>query len=69
MGTRRCTIKRLHVELHRVFGEELISMRELKIALWACIHGNKGMGDIGGKVMSYCDWWTCNPGRQHRMGR
>lgn len=34
------------MELHRVLGDEVASMRELKTALSACLHG--GDGEAGG---------------------
>lgn len=40
---RRCTIKRIHVEIHRVLSEAA-SFREFKIALSACVRGGGGGG-------------------------
>lgn len=41
----RCTIKRIHVELHRVLGGEVSSLKEFKSALSACVRdGGEGRG-------------------------
>eukprot|EP00903_Cladosiphon_okamuranus_P008297 g7983.t1 len=45
---RRCSIKRIHVEIHRVLGEAA-SFREFKIALSACVRSGDGGGGGGGR--------------------
>lgn len=45
----RCTIKRIHVELHRVLGGEVVSLVEFKSALSACVRG--GGEERGGGVI------------------
>ncbi|CAM9180185.1 unnamed protein product, partial [Pylaiella littoralis] len=40
---RRCTVKRIHAEIHRVLGD-VASFRELKVALSACVRGGGGGG-------------------------
>ncbi|CAM9411068.1 unnamed protein product [Ectocarpus fasciculatus] len=39
-AARRCSTKRIHVEINRVLGE-VASYREFKSALWACVRGNE----------------------------
>lgn len=38
-NVRKCTIRRIHVEIHRVLGGEAASLREFDIAMSACLHG------------------------------
>jgi len=42
-AVRRCTVKRIHVEIHRVLGE-VASYREFRTALSACVRGGGGRG-------------------------
>ena len=49
---RRCTIKRIHVETHRVLGEAA-SFREFRIALSTCVRGGGGGNNSAGSGMEW----------------
>ncbi|CAM9963047.1 unnamed protein product [Ectocarpus sp. 8 AP-2014] len=51
-AARRCSTKRIHVEINRVLGE-VASYREFKNALWACVRGGERGDGAGGSGMEW----------------